>query len=292
MGVLDEAAKREARAEFKRLIDHTLERYPVDLIHMHGIDFHEYLPDTEVPIVVTLHLPLSWYADHALQFARKNVALVCVSESQARTARQGVCIDRVIQNGVEVERFRGKKRRQNYALLMSRICPEKGIHLAIEAAECAAAELMIAGTVFEYPEHREYFDSVIRPKLNRRVRFLGAVGGARKADLLSGARCLLVPSLAPETSCLVAMEAMVAGTPVVAFNVGALPEIVAQGRTGFLVEDTASMAKAITEIGSISAAQCRSEAEQRFSASRMFAEYVDLYCQMSSGRRIFKHQAA
>ncbi len=118
---------------------------------------------------------------------------------------------------------------------------------------------------------------MIRPRLNERIRFIGLVGGERKAQLMAGARCLLVPSLAPETSSLVAMEAMASGTPVVAFPSGALKEIVTHGRTGFLVNNAEEMADAIVECDSISPQACRAEAEQKFSSERMFAEYLDLY---------------
>lgn len=291
-GVLDHSAKREAHQEFKKLVDLALERYPVDLVHMHGIDFNRYLPEREVPIVVTLHLPLSWYAGNALRFVPPNVSLICVSRSQQGTAASGVPVHGVIVNGVDLEAFRLREKRQKYALVMTRICPEKGIHLAIEAAELAGIDLMIAGAVFEYPEHRRYFDSMIRPKLNKHIRFLGPVGGVRKADLLSGASCLLVPSLAPETSCLVAMEAMAAGTPVVAFPVGALGEIVTHGRTGFLVDGVQQMASAISNAHSISADVCRREAEQKFSAARMFAQYFKLYRSILNRDRVCELQAA
>ena len=82
-GTLDETAKREARRIFKRLLDRALDAHAVDVVHMHGLDFHEYLPDREVPVVVSLHLPLSWYSNDALRFSSSSVLLVCVSKSQA-----------------------------------------------------------------------------------------------------------------------------------------------------------------------------------------------------------------
>lgn len=291
-GVLDNHAKREARRSFKQAIDRALDGYSVDLVHMHGIDFHEYLPDREIPIVITLHLPLSWYSPLALRSTTRNLRLVCVSKSQVRTAPSGVPIDKVILNGVELEKFRPPRRRSNYVLVMTRICPEKGIHLAIDAAERADIDLIIAGSVFEYPEHQAYFDCMIRPRLNERTRFIGPVGGHRKAALLAGARCLLVPSLAPETSSLVAMEAMAAGTPVIAFPNGALPEIVGSGRTGFLVNDADQMADAIKQVDSISAHDCRDEAQRRFSATRMFSDYMDLHRSMKKTETVSELQAA
>jgi glycosyltransferase involved in cell wall biosynthesis len=276
-GILDDDAKHEARRIFKHQIDRILNEFSVDVVHMHGLDFYDYLPSRQLPVVVSLHLPLSWYPPNAFCRLGPDVILVAVSESQARTAPADVRINAVIPNGVDLSHFRPQKRKSNYALAIARICPEKGLHLAIDAAERAGVTLIIAGSVFDYSEHRDYFDSMILPRLNEHVRFVGLVGGRRKANLLAGARCLLVPSLAPETSSLVAMEAIASGTPVVAFPSGALREVVADRRTGFLVNSAEEMADAIFECDSIAPQVCRNEAEQKFSSARMFAEYLDLY---------------
>src|SRR5436190_6914314 len=95
---LDECARIQSRRVFKRLLDSTLERYPVDIVHMHGLDFAEYLPASNVPLIVTLHLPLSWYDDRALR-ERPNTTFVCVSHSQARTAMPGIPPLHVVPNG-------------------------------------------------------------------------------------------------------------------------------------------------------------------------------------------------
>jgi glycosyltransferase involved in cell wall biosynthesis len=289
--ILNDAAKQEARRTFKASLSHTLDTYPVDLVHMHGLDFNEYLPDRDIPIIITLHLPLSWYAQDALRF-NCSIGLVCVSNSQAATAPRDVEIAKVISNGIDLEQFRSARKKSDYALVISRICPEKGIHLAIDAAEQAGIELIIAGSVFEYPEHRNYFESTVRPRLNTRVRFIGPVGGDRKADLLAGAHCLLIPSLAPETSSLVAMEAMASGTPVIAFRNGALPEIVSERHTGFLVGNAEEMACMISRAASISPRDCRDEAAKRFSASRMFDQYLELYQSVLNRNRTHELVAA
>ncbi len=289
-GLLNGGAKREARRMFKQLLNHTLDRYPVDVIHMHGLDFSEYLPDSDVPVVVTLHLPLD--CRDALQDSASHITRVCVSSSQARRALAGTRIDCVIPNGIDLTRFRPTRRKGNYAVVIGRICPEKGFDLAIDAAQRAGTDLVLAGTVFEYPEHREYFNSKIAPRLSERVRYLGAIGGERKSRLLAGARCLLIPSLVPETSSLVAMEAMASGTPVIAWRSGALPQIVTEGRTGFLIDEVVQMAHAITVAESIRPDVCRREAERRFSSEKMISEYFELYRSVTASTEVRELLAA
>ena len=291
-GILNEQAKQEARRQFRLALSHALDRLSVDLVHMHGIDFHDYLPDCDLPVVISLHLPLNWYEPGVLTDRRENLSLVCVSRSQARTAPPGVEITRVIPNGVDLERFHLARRKGGYVLYMGRICPEKALHLAIDAAERATVKLLIAGTVFDYPEHREYFETMIRPRLGRNAVFIGSVGGRRKAHLLAGAKCLLVPSQARETSSLIAMEAMASGTPVIAWRSGALPEIISDGRTGFLVSSVEEMARAVEHLSDLTGADCRQEAERKFSAEQMVESYLDLYGNLGMRESVPELQAA
>jgi glycosyltransferase involved in cell wall biosynthesis len=145
--------------------------------------------------------------------------------------------------------------------------------------------MWLAGEVFPYAAHRAYFEQEIAPRLDRMRRWAGPVTGEPKRRMLAAARCLLVPSLAPETSSLVAMEALASGTPVIAFPAGALPEIVEHGRTGFLVRSVAEMAAAIHQVSAIPPAACRRAAVRRFSAARMVRQYVWLYEQILQRRR-------
>lgn len=272
----DERAWARAAREVRRTIEAVLARERVDLIHLHAYGFERLLPAAGPPVLVTLHMPLDWYPPGALRPDRPGIAFNCVSRSQRRVM-PALSEVPVIPNGIAVERFLYRRRKHGFALALGRICPEKGFHLAMDAADRAGLPLLLGGQVFGYAAHERYFREHVVPRLRGRARFLGPASFPRKRRLLAGARCLLLPSLAPETSSLVAMESLASGTPVVAFRAGALPEIVESGRTGFLVDSVDEMVHAIREVGALSPEDCRRRAEERFSIAETIEAYLALY---------------
>ena len=175
----------------------------------------------------------------------------------------------------------GRKRR--YAVALGRICPEKGFHHALDAARAAGLPLLLAGEVFPYADHQRYFESEIRPRLDRRRRWIGPVTGVAKRRLIGAAQCLVAPSLAPETSSLVAREALAAGTPVVGFRSGALVDAVESGRTGILVDAPEALPEALLAAGALDPHECRRAAERRFSDRTMIASYFAAYRALAAG---------
>ncbi|HEX3431286.1 MAG TPA: glycosyltransferase [Rhizomicrobium sp.] len=274
---VEDSVRAMAHANMAAAIESARRRFLVDIIHLHGIDFHAYLPRAGVPVLITLHLPLAWYACAALIPRRPQTWLHCVSHTQARAAPPGIPLLPVIENGVDADSFPAGARKRNFALFLGRICAEKGVHIAIDAAARARVPLLIAGEVFPYPEHTRYFKSEIATRLNRACRFIGRVGTKPKRWLLAGARCVLIPSLVEETSSLVAREALAAGTPVIGFRRGALLDVVGNGRTGFLVETVDEMAARILEADRIDGNLCREEARGRFPLHVTTDKYLRLY---------------
>lgn len=277
--LLDERAYHAAHAAHRAAIARALSEREVDLVHLHGVDFHCYLPPAGWPALVTLHLPLSWYPARALRPERAATYLHGVSAAQHRSGPPGIVLLDPIPNGVPTDVLHPEAPRGEYALALGRICPEKGFHLAIDAARAADVSLVLAGQVFGFPEHERYFEREVRPRLDRRRRFIGPVGLAKKRRLLAHARCLLVTSLTPEAASLASMEALACGTPVVAFALGALPDMIEHGVTGFLVApgDLDAAARAIEDCRRLRPADCRAAAERRFSVARMTGDYLRRY---------------
>lgn len=259
-----------------------LNRYKVDIVHMHGLYFADYLPEQNVPVLVTLHLPLNWYKLGSLQLKRPPIYYHCVSRSQRESAPANLQLLPEIENGVRTDLLRPppRTRKKDFVLSLGRICPEKGFHLALRAAKRANLGMVLAGQVFPFIEHQRYFAEQIIPELDLRRRYIGPIGFQRKRHLISAARCVLVPSLVPETSSLVAREALSCGTPVVAFARGALPDVVCHGKTGFVVDTPEELPDAIEACSTLDPVECRRTAIQRFTVDKMVDQYIASYQQI------------
>jgi glycosyltransferase involved in cell wall biosynthesis len=274
---IDDQARRRTEETQRRAIEQALASWPVDVIHAHGVDFAEHLPPNPVPALVTLHLPADFYPPGAVSASRPNTWFNCVSPAQHRTFPALPNMLPPIGNGVPFQRLQARHAVRDFVVALGRVCPEKGFHLAFDAAAIAGTPLLLAGEVFPYEAHQRYFAEQVRPRLGRQARFLGPVGFARKRRLLSAARCLLAPSLVAETSSLVAMEALACGCPVVAFPAGALAEIVEPGITGYLVGGAEEMAESIPACAAIDREACRQTARRRFSLDATIVRYFAVY---------------
>jgi glycosyltransferase involved in cell wall biosynthesis len=248
----------------------------VDVVHDHTVAGPlRALAGHRSAVVTTVHGPIEGAQLPVLRAVAGSVAIVAISRHQASRAPD-VPVDAVIHHGIDVAAVEPGTGDGGYALFLGRMCPDKGVHTAIDVARAAGVPLRIAAKLRERQE-LEYFRDVVEPRLGGDVEYTGEADVDEKWALLRGARCLLDPISWPEPFGMVVLEALAAGTPVVATPCGALPEIVDDGSTGFLRADVAGLAAAVADVDRLDRAVCRRAAEARFSADRLVADHVELY---------------
>lgn len=253
---------------------------PFDLVHDESGSFWIHARRISTSVLATLHLPRNFYPSHAWRDIAPNVSFNCVSYAQAATFSNLADVIQTIPNGIDLQQYRLRNRKADYLLWLGRICEEKGAHIALDVACRANTKLVLAGKLYPFSYHQQYCEREIIPGLQRangKVVFVDSPSVRKKVELLQKARAVLVPSLADETSSLVAMEAMACGTPVIALRRGALPEVVADGVTGFVVDSPMEMLGALSRVAEIAPRRCRKRAEKYFDGGRMCDEYEQLY---------------
>jgi glycosyltransferase involved in cell wall biosynthesis len=172
----------------------------------------------------------------------------------------------------------GREDKDPYLLVLARICADKGQHIAIEVARRAGMQLVLAGKVDSSPDAISYYNDHIEPALDgQNVIHIPNVAGLEKAQLLARAEAMLAPITWPEPFGLSMVEAMVSGTPCIAFNRGAATELVEEVKTGFIVGDVDDMVEAVSWITEIDPFDCAKRARARFSPDAMVHGYVRVY---------------
>lgn len=254
------------------------ERFGFDLVHDMSGSFWTRAWEIDTPLLGTLHLPRHFYSPSLFAERAPGVSFNCVSRSQA-SSFSDIAIEAVAPNGIALDLFSPPIDQPRSGLLwLGRICEEKAPHLAIEIASRTGMPITIAGQVYPFSYHRQYFDREIAPRIKPPgISFVNSPSATEKRRLLSEAQAVVITSQVDETSSLVAMEAAASGTPVIAFRRGALPEIVQQGVTGWLAADVEEAVHAVSRIGEIDSAACVSHARHHFSAAAMADRYTSLY---------------
>ncbi len=245
-----------------------------DIIHDHLAPLS--LPTANLattPVVATMHGPFTIDNRKLFQTLRTPY-IVTISESQMYSLPD-LNLAGTVHNGLPMEHYPFSERMGDYLLFVGRISPEKGVHFAVEAALELDLPLVLAAKVDAYDIG--YFREYIEPHLSERIRWVGEVDEDERNKLLANARCFLHPAMWREPFGLALIEALACGCPVVAFNKGAIPEIVTTGVTGYVVEDLETMIEAISNIGAIDRRVCREHALTNFSASKMADGYEAVY---------------
>ncbi|TSC61200.1 MAG: group 1 glycosyl transferase [Parcubacteria group bacterium Gr01-1014_107] len=257
-----------------------------DIIHSHldilGIFFDSL---TGIPTVHTMHNPLYEAQDKGKtkRFGRFNIFksyasslnMVFISQAARSKASLKFLKEEVIYNAVETEKFPFYPNQEDHFIWIARISHSKGIENAIEAARQAGVKLMFAGRID--PDSQKYFDTEIKPKLNSKIKYVGELSQKELPDFYGHAKALLYPIEWEEPFGLVVAEAMSCGTPVIAFKKGSMPELVEDGKTGFVVKTMRGLLAAMRKVDKLDRGYIFKRAQERWNIKRMVESYENFY---------------
>jgi glycosyltransferase involved in cell wall biosynthesis len=192
----------------------------------------------------------------------------------------------VVYNGIDMNEILFNDKPEDFFIIVGRMTPGKGIAEAIRIAKKAGARLLVVGHVTTHlPWSEEYFLKEVKPYIDGdQIRYIERLPYHEIVRLMSKAKGFLFPLQWDEPFGMVVIEAMAAGTPVVAYSRGSMPELIKHGETGYLLDMEDEMVEAIDRIETLDRARCRKWVEERFSVERMVDGYEELYKIAASGR--------
>lgn len=267
-----------------------------DAVHLHDENFLLDLGSIHAPVLLTLHNNYSsfWKVELIPDITKipQNVTLAAISRSlQTQYTEKGFPVEHVVHHGIDTMDFPFSREKLNYLLSIGVIAERKGQHHAVSVFDEADSDLIIAGPVedaeyfrrisqrmdYDLSESRDKVADYLSLSDRKKLIYVGEVDSAQRNPLYANARAFLMPIQWEEPFGLTMVEAMACGTPVIAFNRGSVPEVVADGKTGFVVAGPEEMVEAVRNIRSIRPEDCRRHVEENFSTERMTEDYLKLY---------------
>ena len=231
---------------------------------------------SDCPTVHTLHGPFTEQTTMLYRRIARQHWFVAISESQRSMGPSNMRWAGVIYNGIPIDRYPFREDKDDFLFFLGRADEEKAPHLAIQAARRAGRRLVMCVTI-KNDRERAYWAEMVEPLLSDDIEVRGECDQDQKAELLGRAAALLFPIQWPEPFGLVMTEAMASGTPVIAWRNGSVPEVVADGETGFIVDSVDEMAAAVDQVGELDPHVMRARVKELFSAEAMVAGYERVY---------------
>lgn len=248
-----------------------------DVIHNHagysGIALANFV---STPVLTTLHGIFTDINKPFFSRFKDSVYYNSISDEQRRGLPALNYIG-TIYNAIDISSYTYSDKKKDYYVSIGRVCSLKGTHLAIEVAKRAGIKLVIAGKI-DPGKDTVYFNERVEPYIDgEQIVFLGEVTEKRKRELLKDAKGFVFPLQWSEPFGLVMVEAMVCGTPVVSFPYGAVPEVIEDKETGYIVHSIGEMVEAVKKLDKIDPKKCREHVERRFGIGRMVDDYEAAY---------------
>ncbi len=218
------------------------------------------------PFINVMHLNL--FDDLASVFKEFDTKIITISNTQ-RKNYPDLDYLATVYNGVDVDKFKFNARSQEYLLMVGTIGRHKNQASAISVAKKMNKKLILAGKIRD----KDYFEELKKDIDGEQIKWVGEISFEEKLKLYMNAKAFLFPILWEEPFGLVMIEAMACGTPVIAFERGAVPEVVVNGKTGFVVENEDQMADSLLKINFIGREDCRRWVEENFTVEKMINDY-------------------
>lgn len=253
-----------------------LKNLDVDIVHNHlGWRLLPFSNIINKKIITTLHGPLDIKYQRKIYEKFKKSNFVSISKNQKEPLPDLNYIG-TVYNGIDIKKFSFRNEPGDYLAFLGRMSPEKGPVQAIQAAKKSGIKLKMAAKVDV--NDKDFFEKEVKPLIdNKNIEFIGEIGPEEKSDFLKNAKALLAPIQWREPFGLFFTESMACGTPVIAFRNGSVPEIIEDGKTGFIVEEINEMAEAIKNIDRIDRKKCRERVEKYFTSEKMADGYEAIY---------------
>lgn len=227
------------------------------------------------PVVHTLHGPWTEPAKAYYSLLHDKVNLVSISEAQRRD-NPAITYAGTVYNGIDLDAYPLREEKDDFLVYLGRSNPDKGPALAVEVAKRVGMPMKMMVKKSE-PFERDYWENVVAPQLTDDIEVLENVPMDVKADVLGRGRAMVFPIRWSEPFGLVMVEAMACGTPVITSPMGAAPELVVDGETGFLCDSILQMVEAVERVAEIDPAACRRRVEAHFSADAMVGGYLEVF---------------
>ena len=242
-----------------------------DLIHNH-FDFLplSYSKLVKTPLLTTIH---GFSSPKILSVYKKynhSVHYISISDADRSLELDYLA---TIHHGINLDQFTFNPNAGKYLLFFGRIHADKGAYEAIQIANKSKMKLIIAGII----QDEVYYKDKVKPYLNDDIVFVGSADPKQRDRLMGNAFALLHPIHFAEPFGLSVVESFACGTPVIAFNKGSMPEIISDGKNGYLVATIEEAVSAVKNISLLDRSFCRKDVEQRFSSQRMVNDYINAY---------------